>query len=260
VPVDPVPPEPMAEPGLLRRWHAHLTKIELSALALPLLLGLSIWVFLALTEAVIGQDARSLDRTLLLSMRNASDIAQPWGPRWLQEMARDFTALGGFGVLTLLGLATVGYLMMLRKSHAAIAVVIAVGGGILLSTLLKMYFDRARPDLVPHGSFVYTASFPSGHSMMAAVTYLTLGALLARIHAPLRVKSYLLGCAILLTLLVGVSRVYLGVHWPSDVAAGWAVGAAWALLSSFVVRALQWRGQVEPPVRTSVPSEQHGGH
>ena len=71
-------------------------------------------------------------------------------------------------VLTLLALATVGYLLMLRKSHAAIAVVIAVGGGILLSTLLKMFFDRERPDLVPHGSFVYTASFPSGHSMMAA--------------------------------------------------------------------------------------------
>lgn len=257
---DPALPPPAHAPNLLHRWHAQLTRVELSALALPLLLGACVWVFLALTEAVIGQDARSLDRALLLSMRNASDIAQPWGPRWLQEMARDFTALGGFGVLTLLALATVGYLLMLRKSHAAIAVVIAVGGGILLSTLLKLFFDRERPDLVPHGSFVYTASFPSGHSMMAAVTYLTLGALLARVHAPLRVKSYLLGCAILLTMLVGISRVYLGVHWPSDVAAGWAVGAAWALLASFVVRALQWRGEVEAPVRTSLPSEQHGGH
>jgi undecaprenyl-diphosphatase len=218
------------------------------------MLGAAVWVFLALTDAVIGRDARHWDRALLLAMRDPADPAEPWGPGWLQEMARDFTALGGVAVLALLALAVIGYMAMLRKRHAALLVGIAVGGGVLVSTLLKMFFDRARPDLVPHGSIVYTASFPSGHSMMSAVTYLTLGAMLARIHAPLRIKGYVLGCAILLTLLVGVSRVYLGVHWPSDVAAGWAVGAAWALLSSFVMRALQWRGTVETPVNTSMPA------
>jgi undecaprenyl-diphosphatase len=246
-------PDDAQKASLLGRWHAHLTGIERAALALPLLLGGSIWIFLAVAGAVVGQDARSFDKSVLLAMRNPLDVTQPWGPGWLQEMARDFTALGGVAVLTLLALATIGYLVMLRKHHAAIAVAIAIGGGSLLSTVLKWYFDRDRPDLVPHGSIVYTASFPSGHSMMAAVTYLTLGALLARIHAPLRIKAYLLGCAILLTLLVGVSRVYLGVHWPSDVAAGWAVGAAWALMASLAVRALQWRGTVETPVRTRVP-------
>lgn len=256
MPLDP-PPGASPPPSLLRRWHAHLTRIELSALALPMLLGGSIWVFLAVAGAVIGQDTRSFDKAILLAMRNASDITQPWGPGWLQEMARDFTALGGVAFLSLLALTTIGYLVMLRKHHAAIAVGIAMGGGTLLSTVLKLYFDRDRPDLVPHGSIVYTASFPSGHSMMAAVTYLTLGALLARIHAPLRIKAFLLGCAILLTLLVGVSRVYLGVHWPSDVAAGWAVGAAWATMASLAVRALQWRGTVEAPVRTSVPPPSH---
>ena len=105
---------------------------------------------------------------------------------------------------------------------------VAVGGGVLLSTLLKIGFDRPRPDLVPHGAVVY-ASFPSGHAMLSAVVYLTLGALLARVQPRRLLKLYLLGLAILLTVAVGISRVYLGVHWPTDVVAGWAsapLGAA----------------------------------
>jgi undecaprenyl-diphosphatase len=150
-------------------------------------------------------------------------------------------------------LAVIGYLLLAGKRNAAIAVFVAVAGGQILSTLLKLGFDRVRPDLVPHGSFVYTSSFPSGHSMMAAITYLTLGAMLARVQATIRIKIYLLTVAVFLTVLVGVSRVYLGVHWPTDVAAGWAVGAAWALLCSLVMRRLQRRGKVEPP---SAPSGQ----
>jgi undecaprenyl-diphosphatase len=165
----------------------------------------------------------------------------------VQETARDFTALGGVAVLSLMTAAAIGYLLLAAKRHAAIAVFVAVAGGLMLSTLLKLGFDRARPDIVPHGSFVYTASFPSGHSMLAAVTYLTLGALLARVEASVRIKIYLLSVAAFLTVLVGVSRVYLGVHWPTDVAAGWAVGAAWALACSLVMRWLQTRGKVEPP-------------
>jgi undecaprenyl-diphosphatase len=162
-------------------------------------------------------------------------------------MARDFTALGGVAVLSLMTFSVIGYLLLARKRYAAAAVFVAVTGGLILSTLLKLGFDRARPDIVPHASLVYTASFPSGHSMMAAVTYLTLGALLARVEASIRIKIYLLSVAVFLTVLVGVSRVYLGVHWPTDVAAGWTVGAAWALLCSLVMRGLQRRGKVEPP-------------
>ena len=119
---------------------------------------------------------------------------------------------------------------MAGKRGAAFLVVVAVVGGMLLSTGLKLGFERPRPDLVPHGARVYTASFPSGHAMLSAVTYLTLGALLARVQERRRVKAFFIGLAVVLTLLVGVSRVYLGVHWPSDVLAGWCVGAAWAVL------------------------------
>jgi undecaprenyl-diphosphatase len=161
-------------------------------------------------------------------------------------MARDLTALGSFGVLALLTAAAVGYLVLAAKRHAAIAVLAAVAGGVVLSTALKLGFDRPRPDLVPHAVEVYTASFPSGHSMMAAVTYLTLGALLARVEGDWRLKLYWVGIALLLTLLVGFSRVYLGVHWPSDVLGGWALGATWALACWIVMQWLQRRGTVEP--------------
>jgi len=225
----------------------RLPVVEASVLAVMGLLGALLWLFISIAGEVREGETADWDRRLLLALRSAADPAVPWGPPWVQEMARDFTALGGVAVLSLMTFAVVGYLLLARKRYAAVAVFVAVAGGLVLSTLLKLGFDRARPDLVPHGSLVYTTSFPSGHSMMAAVTYLTLGALLARVEGSIRIKIYLLSVAVVLTVLVGVSRVYLGVHWPTDVAAGWTVGAAWALLCSLVMRRLQRRGQVEPP-------------
>jgi undecaprenyl-diphosphatase len=160
-------------------------------------------------------------------------------------MGRDFTALGGVGVLTLMTVAAALYLLLDGKRHAALFVILAIASGITISFLLKSGFDRPRPDLVPHGSIVYTSSFPSGHSMMSAVVYLTLGTLLARIQARRRIKAYLLFLAALVTVAVGVSRIYLGVHWPSDVLAGWAAGAGWAMAWWALAVWLQRRGQVE---------------
>ena len=156
-------------------------------------------------------------------------------------------------MLTIVVLATLAYLLLARKRGAALLVLGAVVGGMLLSTGLKLGFERPRPDLVPHGARVYTASFPSGHAMLSAITYLTLGALLARVQEGRRIQAFLMGLAVFITLLVGVSRVYLGVHWPSDVLAGWAVGAAWAALCWFVALQLQRRGKVEDPGETSHP-------
>jgi undecaprenyl-diphosphatase len=215
--------------------------------------GLCAWGFLALASEVLEGETDVLDSKLLLALRNPQDLADPLGPSWLEEAARDITGLGGYAVLTMVTLGALAYLLMARKRGAAFLVVTAIVGGMLLSTALKLGFERPRPDLVSHEARVYTASFPSGHAMLSAVTYLTLGALLTRIQQSRRIKAFIMGLAVLLTLLVGVSRVYLGVHWPSDVLAGWAVGAAWASLCWFVALQLQRRGQVEKPGETSPP-------
>ena len=124
-------------------------------------------------------------------------------------------------------------------------VLIAIGRDVLVSMLLKLGFNRPRPDLVAHGTLVSSASFPSGHSMMSAVVYLTLGSLVARVVQGARLRIYIVAVAVLLTLLVGASRVYLGVHWPTDVLAGWLAGAVWAIGSAVAMERLQQRHAIE---------------
>ncbi|WP_434150336.1 phosphatase PAP2 family protein [Methylocaldum gracile subsp. desertum] len=218
---------------------------EFRTLVLMLLTGAGIWGFIELADEVAEGQTRAVDTAILLALRNPADPADPIGPRWLEEMFRDFTALGGVSVIVFITLGAAGYLALLRKHRTVLLLAIAVGGGLLVNTLLKLGFDRPRPDLVPHGAYVYTASFPSGHAMLATATYLTLGALLARVLPDRRTKFFVLTMAVVLCLLVGLSRVYLGVHWPSDVAAGWMIGAAWALIWWLVARWLQRERIVE---------------
>jgi undecaprenyl-diphosphatase len=220
---------------------------ELGPLLSFLALSLGAWAFFALAGKVREGDTAGFDRAILLGLRNPQNLSDPIGPSWLEEAARDITGLGGHTVLALVTLTVIAYLLLTQRRAAALFVLVAVGGGMLLSALLKLGFERPRPDLVPHGTRVYTASFPSGHSMLSAATYLTLGALLARVERYWRVRIFLVGTAVALTLIIGISRVYLGVHWPSDVLAGWCGGAAWASLCWFVALQLQRKGQVEAP-------------
>lgn len=217
--------------------------------------GFFAWAFVSLADEVTEGETHALDSRLLLALRDPQNPANPLGPSWVEEAARDITGLGGYAVLSIVTIATIAYLLMARKRGAALLVIVAIVGGMLLSTGLKLGFERPRPDLVPHAARVYTASFPSGHAMLSAVTYLTLGALLTRVERSRRIKAFMIGLAVFITLLVGASRVYLGVHWPSDVLAGWSVGAAWASLCWFVALQLQRHGQVERPGETSLPSE-----
>lgn len=211
-----------------------------------LILVLGVFAFIGIADEVLEGDTLRFDRWLLLALRAPADPGDPLGPAWVEEMFRDFTALGGIGVLSLLTLTSAGYLWLQGFRRIAGFVLAAILGGLLLSLALKAGFDRPRPELVSHGSLVYTSSFPSGHSMLAAVVYLTGGALLAVVHESRRVRVYLIGCAVVATMLVGVSRVYLGVHWPSDVLAGWAAGAAWAAVCWLLAQSLQERGRIEP--------------
>lgn len=196
--------------------------------ALGLVAGLLL-AFATLAGAVKEGETSAFDTAVVMAFRTPQNPDTLIGPIWLQEMGRDVTSLGSFVFLGFVYIAVVVYLMLLRRRGAAILMTAAVIGGTVLSTLLKMWFDRPRPDLAS-AARVFTASFPSGHATLSAVTFLTMGALLSRVEKDPRVKVYVVALAVFLTLVVGVSRVYLGLHYPSDVIAGWFVGCGWALL------------------------------
>ena len=237
-------------PGVAR-FMTRVAGVERMTLVTLILAAGVLLAFAKLADAVGDGGTRAFDEWLLVALRTPGNLADPIGPIWFEEMMRDFTAMGSTGVLTLMVLTIAGFLAMTRKGHAALFVLVSVIGGVLISQSMKWAYARPRPELVPHGAEVYTASFPSGHSMMAAVVYLTLGALLARTLAERAVKIYVLAVAVCVTVVVGVSRVYLGVHWPTDVLAGWALGAAWALICWLVMTWLQTRGQVEGAGKTT---------
>lgn len=231
---------------IVSRWIQH--NIELGTLLILAISVAGFWAFAELADAVVRGSTADLDRDLLLLLRSDGNIDRPTGPPWLEEVFRDLTAAGGIAVLTLTTLAVAIFFILQRKLASTIFLLASVGGGLLISSVAKEFFDRPRPDLVPHGSFVHTASFPSGHSMMAAVVYLTLGVLVARTLPQRRLKIFVLSLAAMTTILVGISRVYLGVHWPTDVLAGWLAGAGWATVCMLVARVLARRGEVEPEV------------
>lgn len=185
-------------------------------------------LFLLLTSLMFGGVLADFDETILLAFRDPGNLATPLGPHWLERGMSDITALGGTVVLTLVTLFILGALLVLRHTHSALLLLGAVPGGLVISQTLKSVIARPRPDVVPHLVDITSLSFPSGHAMMATIAWLTIGALLARLAPTVLLKRYILAVAIFLSFLIGLSRIYLGVHWPSDVMAGWALGATWA--------------------------------
>ena len=221
-----------------RRWTR-------TAMILAIVSAMLAIAFFTLSRAVVRGSTGDVDERILLAMRQADDVADPLGPDWVEEVGRDFTALGGVAVLSLISMTSVAFFWLASMHKAALYVGAASVGAILLSSGLKEAFDRPRPDLVPHGAMVYTSSFPSGHSTMSAAVYLTLGLVASRFVPRRRLKVLLIGVGIIVTAAVGVSRVYLGVHWPSDVLGGWALGTCWALVCWCVAIWLQDRGVIE---------------
>ncbi|MBP1807151.1 phosphatase PAP2 family protein [Rubellimicrobium aerolatum] len=223
-----------------------LARVEARTLLAFLLVAGSLWGFAALAEEVMEGDTHRLDARLLLALRDPADPGRALGPPALRTAMRDVTALGGATVLLSLTAALMAALAIRRQPRSALFLGVVVAGGQALSHGTKAIFDRPRPDLLPHATETFAASFPSGHSMMAAATWLTLAMMLARSEPQRRMKAFLIVLAALVTVAVGVSRVYLGVHWPTDVLAGWTLGTAWALLCFLLARWLSLRGGIEP--------------
>jgi len=223
---------------------ALLNKIEFPVLLAGLVIAGGLWGLEELMEVARATTPHAFDTEIMLAFRQAGQPDVPIGPAWLEGAVRDITSLGSTSVLVLVTTAVIIYLLLIRRPATALLMFVAVAGGQVLSSLLKFEVDRPRPDLVSHLVSETSLSFPSGHAMLSAVTYLTLGSMAARFLPGRTTKIFVLGLAILTTLLVGASRVYLGVHWPSDVLAGWCAGFAWAMLCWLVARFLQRRHAV----------------
>ena len=221
-----------------RRW-LRLRKFErqeITWLVIGVGICLLLWAFLSLADEVMEGDTTTMDTRILRAFRKADDPARPIGPEWVENSLLDLTALGGPTVLGLVVVSVAGFLLLQTRYHTAIVVLATAASGELANFAMKNVFQRPRPQVVPHLRDVATSSFPSGHAMESAIIYLTLGAILMRLAERRITKIYCIGLAIFLTLLVGISRVYLGVHYPTDVAAGWMFGFFWASLCWMVAR------------------------
>ena len=235
-------------PPMQRRevWRRLLGAAPRQLDELAVLLGalgvlLLLLAFTLLAAEVLDGDTQSFDTRVLMALRRADDPSMTIGPAWLHARALEITALGSSTVLGLATLAICGFLVLQRMGRTASFVLVATAGGWLLNVVLKELFQRARPAVVPHLQAVMTLSFPSGHAMTSAAVYLTLGALTMRVADRWVTKVYCMGMAMLVTFLVGITRIFLGVHYPTDVLAGWMVGLTWALACWTVERRIERR-------------------
>jgi undecaprenyl-diphosphatase len=224
----------------MQRIKHHLTRIasaaELRVWLIALVAAMVTYFLFELTGEVLEGETRAFDESVLLMLRDAADPSMPAGPAWLTKVMVDITALGGVTVLTLIVTLVVVYLALRRKFRTAAFVTVSILGGWALSSAMKIGIARPRPEVVQHLVEVSDMSFPSGHAMLSAITYLTLGAMLSRIEEQPSLRYFFPLVAVVLTLLIGSSRMYLGVHYPTDVLGGWAAGTVWACGSWFVAR------------------------
>ena len=211
--------EETSAPGI-RRPPSLLWAAGVGALAILLLLALGF----ATDRLPFG-----FDTTIISALRTRGDLARPIGPAWLRSVMIDITALGGATVLTLVVTATVILLATRRLWLTAALILAGTIGGSSAVTLLKLHVARPRPDIVPHLVPVQGMSFPSGHAANSAIIYMTIAALATQVLHGRATRNAIVALTVLLVGAIGFSRAYLGVHWPSDVLAGWSFGTLWAL-------------------------------
>ena len=226
-------------------WRGWLARVkqrdrwELTLLITALVFLVLLLVIIKLASEVLEGETLQFDRAILIGLRDPLDLARPKGPRWLLSAALDITALGSATVLGLAVVGVAGFLILQGLWRRALIVIGASFGGWFLNGALKLLFQRPRPDVVPHLREAMSLSFPSGHALQSAAVYLTLGALMMRFAHRRLTKIYCMVLAGMATVLVGASRVYIGVHYPTDVIAGWLIGLSWALLCWTIERALE---------------------
>jgi undecaprenyl-diphosphatase len=227
----------------LKNFIADYSSREIKILVNLFVLVTALLVFTFVAKEVTSGGTQELDELVLNYLREDGIITSPIGPTWFAGLMTDITALGGATIIFMITAAVVFYLLIQKRYEFMWLIMIATIGGALLSFGLKELFARERPPLIFHLLTVKSMSFPSGHAMMSSVVYLTQGALLAKVQTNKNLRVYILLVAIGLVFLIGLSRIYLGVHYPTDVLAGWSVGLAWASLCWFAAKYLQRRNE-----------------
>jgi undecaprenyl-diphosphatase len=224
--------------GATQRIWRFVRRFEARVLIGLALVAGALWGFLSIADEMAEGETHGLDSRIILALRDPGDLNNPIGSTGIEEAVRDITALGGTTLVSVVTVvAVLAFLFHNKRIHALVmgVVVLAAWGS---SNATKALYGRPRPDLVPHEAFVYSASFPSGHSTMSTAAFLTLAMLVASLEPRRRSKALAYGVAALFAVGVGFSRIYLGVHWPTDVLAGWCLGSAWALAGWVALRAL----------------------
>ena len=195
---------------------------------LPLLLAGLLLLLAAIAFVLLGSEVGEGEtRGIDLRLLHAAQSARAAAP-WLAGMMRDLSGLGSTAVLTLFSTAAVAHVAMFSSRGRALLVAAAVGGGAVAVAVLKAGYARHRPDVALAQFEVPGWGFPSGHATMSAVVFLTLAVLVAGTRPRHRERVFIVAVAAVLAALVGVSRVVLGVHYATDVVAGWVFGVAWA--------------------------------
>ena len=230
-----------------RPWRSvrTLEQRELSWLLVGLGACAMVWIFLSLSGEVVEGETQAFDVRILKALRNPNDPSLPIGPPWMESVLLDLTAVGSPTVLALVVLAVTGFLLLQTRYWTALFVMVTVVSGEVVSSAMKHLFSRPRPTVVPHLREVFSTSFPSGHAMTSAIVYLTLGAMLMRVSEQRLTKLYCFALALLLTMLAGISRVFLGVHYPTDVIGGWIIGFIWASICWLAAQQFEVRSGIK---------------
>lgn len=216
-----------------------LGRIEIALLAAWVALAGAIWAFLAIGSEMREGELTAFDLWVLGAFRRPGQPHAATGPHWLMESMRDITSLGGVTLLVIITVLSVIVLLAHSRKAQALVMAICVPLAQLSSGLFKDLYERSRPSFAIYGDLPTSMSFPSGHSTVAAATYFVLAVIVSSLEAKRSMKILAFAVAALLSLMIGFSRIYLGVHWPSDVIAGWCLGAAWALIAAVALRLLR---------------------
>lgn len=199
------------------------------------IIGALIVAFLKIAHEV-AEGTESFDHAILLGLRNTPD--DPIGGEGIQAAVMHLSGLGSGAVTTMVCVITVTFLCLAGRWRYAGLVVACAVGTLVVMMILKGIYDRPRPTIVTAIDPPGDESFPSGHSMISSALYPTIAALIARALPTRRLRIFTVVVGVFMAGMIGISRLYLGVHYPTDVLAGWTIGCTWALVCGVVARKL----------------------